>query len=140
MVDTLLEIDFGIAPESARGINESLQLESGATNQRRTVNGTLRNLASESFRKYLIQLDCNDLQPPAFGNVWPGQIVTVKCITELSYAIGGTPDRDAVSGSVRVRNGFVYYRPQLTAMVDSFDIKTDEWGGRVGWTLKLAEV
>lgn len=35
---------------------------------------------------------------------------------------------------------FVSYAPQLHMRVISFQIKTDEWGATVGWTLELEEI
>lgn len=35
---------------------------------------------------------------------------------------------------------FVSYAPQLRMRVISFQIKTDEWGAKVGWTLELEEI
>jgi hypothetical protein len=138
--DTLLNLDFGIAPYSARGITETLAPDSASQKMRRTVNGTLVDLSGTQFRKYLVSVQCRDLQPPALSGVWPGQIVTVNCITELCHETGGAFERTAVGGSTRTADGFTYYRPVLTMMVVSFSMDTDEWGGRIGWTLELAEV
>jgi hypothetical protein len=140
MTDTLLEIDFGIAPASSRGITEDLSLDDATKKQRRTVNGRLIDLSGTQFRKYRIKLEGSDMLPPALAGVWPGQIVTIKCISELCYAVGGTAERAAVEGSTRVSNGFVYYRPILQAMVEDLSQGTDEWGARVGWSLSLVEV
>jgi hypothetical protein len=35
---------------------------------------------------------------------------------------------------------FVSYAPQLRMRVISFQIKTDEWGAKVGWSLELEEI
>lgn len=139
MVDTILEIDFGIAPASSRGLTETLEMDYD-TQQRRTVNGNLRDLNTEALRKYRVSIEGNDLLPPALAGVWKGQIVTVKCITELCYAVGGTPERDIVAGSQRVYAGFVYYRPQLTMMVEDHQQRRAEWPGTVQWSISLREV
>lgn len=140
MTDTILEIDFGISPASSRGLNEDLSLDASASHMRRNVNGRMIDLGAEPYRKYRITLSGGDLLPPALAGVWPGQILTVKCISELCYPVGGTAEREAVAGSLRVSSGFVYYRPILTMMVDNLNQTTDEWGGRVSWSLELVEV
>jgi hypothetical protein len=65
----------------------------------------------------------------------------VDCIVELCHETGtGGFERTAVAGSEREAGGFTFYRPQLTMLVEDFQIDRDEWGGVVGWTLSLAEV
>jgi hypothetical protein len=138
--DTLLELDFGIAPFSARNLNESFQIDDGAKQLRRTWNGDLQDLSNTSFRKYILSYDGSDILPPAFAGIWPGQTVVVKCATEVCYPVGGSPERAVVAGSSRVRDGFVYYRMQLTTKVVSFEQKGSEWSAGVSWSLELAEV
>ncbi len=65
------------------------------------------------FRKYKSSISCRDQEPPAIDGVWPGHVVTVECVAELSYPTGGSPARPVVSGSTRTQGGFVFYRPQL---------------------------
>lgn len=139
MVDTVLEIDFGISPASARGITETLELDYEAV-QRRTLSGRLVNLGTDTFRKYRVTLEGGDLLPPALAGVWKGMILTMNCITELCYEVGGTPERAVVPGSSRVFEGFVYYRPQLTVMVDTHQQRRAEWQGNVQWSITLREV
>lgn len=140
MTDTDLELDFGIAPFSSRNLDESLSLDDGSKQMRRTWNGELKDLSNPMFQKYIVTIDGNDVLPPAFAGIWPGRTVVVKCVTELCYAVGGSAERTVVAGSERTRDGFVYYRPQLTMKVVSFDKKKSEWGGSVSWSLELAEI
>ena len=79
--------------------------------------------------------------PPALDGIWPGAVVIVDCVAELSYVTsGGSPDRTVVSGSSRTEGSFTYYRPQLTMMVTRFNVNTDEWKAVVGWDMTLEEV
>jgi hypothetical protein len=140
---TLLRLSpIGIPPYSARGISETLEHIEAAASMRRTVNGTLVNLSAAQFRKYRATISCRDMDSPALDGVFPGQQLTVDCITELVFLDGtdASANRTAVSGSEREENGFNYYRPQLTMMVESYRIDTDEWGAAVGWTMVLQEV
>lgn len=141
MTDTILDLSIGVASYSVRGVTQSLEPDPSSQQMRRTVNGTMRDLSSAQFRKYVSTISCRDLQPPAFGSLWPGQIITVDCIVELceEQTTAGL-ERTAVSGSSRNADGFHYYRPRLTMMVESFTIDTDEWNAYVGWTLRLIEV
>jgi hypothetical protein len=139
--ETLLNLDFGVALYSARGLTQSLAPDGASRSMRRTVNGRMVDLSVSGFRKYVSTIQCRDTGSPALSGIWPGQIVVVDCIVELCHetATAGQ-ERTAVAGSEREANGFTYYRPQLTMMVDNFQIDRDEWGAMVGWTLDLVEV
>ncbi len=141
---TLLELtEIGVAPYSARGLTQTLQPIGQATSQRRTVNGTLIDLGFDGFKKYQSTISGNDQLPPVSDDIWPGRIVTVKCLAELSYKTGaaGAPHKTVVAGSSRVEGEFTYYRPQLTMMiVNAPQMSTDEYGARVGWSTMLEEV
>jgi hypothetical protein len=80
------------------------------------------------FRKYKSSISCRDQEPPAIDGVWPGHVVTVECVAELSYPTGGSPARPVVSGSTRTQGGFVFYRPQLQMLVTGFSANRDEYG------------
>jgi len=132
--ETVLIISpIGVPPYSARGIVEELSLISGAVNLRRTINGELLNFSASQFNKYKLSWSCDDMDSPAL-NVVPGEVVTVSCITELSYlTVGGSPARPVVSGSSRVSGDFTFYRPVLTIRLGEFQVMTDEWGKDVSW-------
>lgn len=141
MTDSVLNLSVGLAAYSARGVTQTLEPDPSSQQMRRTVNGEMRDLSASQFRKYISTISCRDLQPPAFGSLWPGQIITVDCVVELcEEATTAGLERTAVSGSEREASGFHYYRPQLTMMVDSFSLDYDEWQAYVGWSLKLVEV
>ena len=139
---TLLVLSgVGVPEWSARGLTQTLRPIRAAASQRRTINGTLTNLSETQFEKYESTISGQDHQSPSVNGVWPGRIVTVDCIVELAYeSNSGGPDRTAVAGSEREEGGFSFYRPQLTMMVTSFRINTDEWGAEVGWRIELEEV
>lgn len=140
--ETLLVLSGeGVAPYSARGLSQSLEPISAASNMRRTVNGTLIDISDAVYQKYTSTITCTDQLAPALDGVWPGTTLTVDCVQELCYKTsGGSPSRTVVSGSSRVEGSYTYYRPQLTMLVIGFTINTDEWGAAVGWTLQLEEV
>ncbi|TBE54475.1 hypothetical protein U8P68_10920 [Rhizobium ruizarguesonis] len=132
---------IGVAPYSARGLEQSLQPIDGAGQLRRTVNGTLVDLSETQLRKFTSTITGTDQLSPVVNGVWPGRTVTVDCIAELCYPTsGGSPDRPVVSGSSRVEGAMTYYRPQLSMMVADWQIKRDEYGAQVSWTLELEEV
>lgn len=140
---TLLRLSpIGIPPYSARGITQSLSHIDAAVSQRRTVNGVMVDLSVPELRKYQSTISCTDQQHPALSGVWPGRILTVDCVSELSYAdnTDGAAERTVVSGSQRTEDGFVFYRPRLTMMVVSYETSFDEWGADVNWTMKMVEV
>lgn len=138
--ETILAITpFGFSPYSARGLQQTLQHIGQAAALRRTVNGDLVDISSEQFRKYQTTITGNDQEPPAFDSVWPGQQITVDCISEMSFATGGAPGRAVVPGSLRVDGDYTFYRPRLTMRVVSFNVQRDEWQAQTGWTLTAEE-
>lgn len=142
MADTLLVISpNGIPPYSARGLKQKLEPIDGTKVTARTVNGTLIDLSPTQMRKFKSTITCQDQNPPAFDGLWPGMIVTVDCVKELSYlTAGGAPSRTVVSGSSRVDGDFTFYRPQLTMMVMAFTDTLEEWQAVEDWQLDLEEV
>lgn len=131
----------GVAPYSARGITQTLDPIGQAANNRRTVNGALKDISFSSFRKYKSTISCGDQLPPAVNGVWPGRTLTVDCVSELSYkTAGGSPERPVVAGSSRVDGEYTYYRPQLTMIVMDYSVQTDEYQAVVSWSMSLEEV
>ena len=108
---------------------------------RRTINGELIDISRAEFRKYRSTISCADQQPPAVDGVWPGQVLMVGCISELSYRTAGSnPSRNMVAGSSRTEGHYTFYRPSLTMRVVSFSQDTHEYGAEVSWSLQLEEV
>lgn len=140
--ETVLDIDLvPIAAGAARGLKQTLEVISAATQLRRTVNGSLVDLSISNFYKYKSTVSGADQLPPAFDGVFPGASVTLKCISELAYVgSGGSPARSAVSGSDRQEGVFNYYRPELTMRIVSIRTETDEYGAQVSWSIDFEEI
>ena len=141
MTSVLSLSGFGVPPYSARGASQTLEPIGQAQQLRRTINASLIDVSRPEFRKYGSTISCSDQQPPAVDGVWPGQIVTVDCIAELSYKTsGGSPARTVVSGSSRTEGDFTFYRPRLTMRILNLSQETDEFGAVVSWSMQLEEV
>jgi hypothetical protein len=131
----------GVPPYSARGLTQTLEPIEASVQLRRTVNGVLADLSDAPFRKYKSTISCQDQEPPALDGLWPGQIIVVECVAELSFVtVGGSPARLAVADSERVDGDFTVYRPILTMRATGFSVTRDEYGGAVSWQLQLEEV
>jgi hypothetical protein len=139
---TLLVLSgMGVTPYSARGLSQSLEPINAAASSRRTINGTLRNLAQTQFEKYKSTITCTDQDVPALEGVFPGMTLTVDCVAELAYADRSAgPTRTPVPGSEREADGFTFYRPRLSMMVINYSETVDEWGAVTQWKLDLEEV
>ena len=141
MSDMLTLSGIGVPPYSARGASQTLEPIGSSQQLRRTINGELIDISRAEFRKYRSTISCVDQQPPAIDGVWPGRVLTVGCISELSYlTAGGAPARPLVSGSSRTEGDYTFYRPSLTMRVVAFSQDTDEYGAAVSWSLQLEEV
>ena len=141
MSDVLTLSGIGVPPYSARGASQTLEPIASSQQLRRTINGELIDISRAEFRKYRSTISCVDQQPPAIDGVWPGRVLTVGCISELSYlTAGGAPARPLGSGSARTEGDYTFYRPSLTMRVAAFSQDTDEYGAVVSWSLQLEEV
>lgn len=139
---TLLKINaLGIPPYSARGLRQTLTPIQQASQVRRTVNGSLKDISFDGFKKYASTITGADQMPPAVDGIWPGLDVEVECISELSYeTLGGSPARPVVTGSSRVVGDFTFYRPVLQMRIVNFTVDTDEWDAAVSWSMQLEEI
>lgn len=139
---TLLVLsEIGVPLYSARGLTQTLTPIDAAKNQRRSINGELIDLSYDQFQKYSSKISCSDQRAPAIDGVWPGMEVTVACVCELAYpGSGGSPQREAVSGSSYSEHGFTFYRPILSMRVSEVEIQHDEYGAVVGWSMGLEEI
>lgn len=142
MADTLLTISgIGIPDYSMRGASQTLEPIDSALNMRRTVNGNLKDISFDGFRKYKSSISCNDQRVPALDGVWPGVTLTIGCMQELCYkTAGGAPSRAVVAGSSRVEGDYTFYRPSLVMKVVGYQTNFDEWQAAVGFTLNLEEI
>lgn len=142
--DTLLTISgLGGFQYQARGLTQTLETIAASKQQKRTINGALRDVSNPVFRKYASKITCSDVSTPPIDNLWPGMEVTVHCAAGLCYLTGnvGSPYRDVVSGSDYVVGNYTFYRPVLTMMVsDGVKLNFDEWKCVVGWEIDLEEI
>jgi len=132
---------MGVPWYSARGASQTLTLISESQDQRRSINGVLLNLSYPQFRKYSTKITCKDQRSPAMDGIFPGQEVTIGCICELAYPVGGSPARPVVSGSQRVEHGHVFYRPILDMLIQAVDpfVSIDEWAADIQWEIDAVE-
>lgn len=132
---------IGVPPYSARGLTQTVQPAAQAAQLRRTVNGSLKDVSFDGFRKYVTTVSGDDQEPPAIDGVWPGLEVVVDCVFELSYRTSGhTPQRTVVEGSSRVSGQYTIYRPRLAMRVVGFNVNKDEYGAQVNWSMELEEI
>jgi hypothetical protein len=136
---TLLVISGqGVSPYSARGLTQTLEPIAAAASMRRTINGELKDLSRVQFRKYASTISCNDQAAPAVEGVFPGMLLTVDCVAELSYkTVGGSASRTVVAS--RTDGDYTFYRPRLSMRVVTFNMSQDEYGATVQWSLQLEE-
>jgi len=155
--NTELSIEgLDLPPYAQRGLVQSLTMIDQAKSARRTLNGSLLNVADSQFRKYISSISNGSVeatQPPAFDLMYPGQILTVNCIVELCQRLTSTEmdteselsteawlGREAVEGSIRYEDGYVFFRPVLEMMLKDFSFELDEWKSIISWNLELEEV
>lgn len=137
---TLLILNgIGVPLYSSRGLTQTLSLIDAAKQIRRTINMELVDISMPGSKKYQSEISCSDFAPPAFDSVFPGTLVTVDCVVELSYPVGGTPGRTVVPGSDVTEGNFIRYRPRLSMMVVDLEIEEPEWTAGVSWVLRLME-
>lgn len=140
--ETLLSISgLGVAPFSARGLEQTLNPIGESGDFDRDVNGGLVDLTDVNFKKLASTISCEDVEAPLFDGNPLGTIVTVQCVRELCYVTStGTPQRSVVEDSERIVGDLTYYRPELEMMVVGFSSSQSEYGRSVSWTLDLEEV
>jgi hypothetical protein len=139
--DTLLVLSgMGVPRYSARGITQTLEAIDEAKHIERAINGGLIDFGYAPFRKYKTTITGDDQRPPAVEGVWPGKIITVDCVAELSVVQSMPLERTPVPGSEYIEDGYVFYRPRLVMMVFGFQMTADEWKAGVGWSLNAEEV
>jgi hypothetical protein len=139
---TILRIsEAALSPYASRGMSQTLNMIDATADLRRTVNGELRNFSDTVFQKYAAQITGRDQRPPSIDGVWPGRIVTLESMAELSYVTAeGSATRSVLTGSSRVEGTLTFYRPVLTMMVTAFDQTFDEFNAAWDWNISLEEV
>jgi hypothetical protein len=132
---------MGVPPYSARGLTQTLAPIAQAAQLKRTVNGNLKDVSFDGFKKYQSTVSGDDQEPPAVDGVWPGLEVVVDCIEELSYrTVGGSPERAVVEGSSRVSGNYTIYRPRLSMRIVGFTMSKNEYDATINWSMELEEI
>lgn len=139
---TLLVLDpIGLPLYAARGLTAKLEpIAAAIGNQHRAGDGTLIDLTLPQFRKYRTTFSFADGEASWGDGVWPGTLVTVDCPDEVSFPVGGTPQRAVVPGSLRTENGRTFYRMRLAMMVIRPEQGFEEWNAAHSGQLVLEEV
>lgn len=139
---TLLVISgMGVSPYSARGLSQTLDPIEAAKQIERDVNGELVDLSIPAMRKYRSRISCTDINTPAVAGIWPGSVVTVECVHELSFLTSNpsAQERPEVPGSIRVEGDHTFYRPILIMMFMGFSTSGEEFQRQVAWSFELEE-
>lgn len=135
---------IGVPPFSARGLTQTLEPIAESVQLRRTINGALKDLSLPQFQKYKSTITGTDQNPPACDGVWPGKVIDVQCIAELTFETGsdgeGGAGRLVVEGSAYEEGDFTIYRPKLRMRVTGFSSNKDEYGATTTWSMTLEEV
>lgn len=146
MSETLLKLTMTATGEeinfpdgSALFVEADITPIDGATDLRRTVNGSLVNLSDPAFRKLAVTLSASDMTLPALGNLYPGDTLTVECPVVIRER-GGVPARPAAGGVFTIGNGWVEYRPVLECMLIANSLNETEGKASASWSLTLEEV
>ena len=157
----------GLPPLSARGCKQVLSPISVGQFQR-TVNGDLVYTGPQAIKKYHSIISCEDKAPLATDGLHRGTQIQVSCIQQLWQKISDdttniTLDKMPIPSSVVVYGKnhkplehtldgqtitvvsfeeatYVCYRPILEMRVISYQLSTNEWGVKVGWSLELEEI
>ena len=140
--DTLLHmVGIGIPRYSARALTCDIKPIEAAKNLRRTVDGVLRSVVYDQFKKYAITVSCKDQQPPALDGIFPGDAVTLWLPKYFAYPTGGSPNRQVVCGSERTApgGGFVQYLPILYCRIMDWSDNIDEWAHDETWSIDFEE-
>lgn len=144
--NTLLVIrGAGIQDYAARGLVQTLTPIDKAGDLRRTVNGSMVNFGSPTFRLMQTRISCSDQRPPPM--LWPGDEVTIECACYLSYASGAsgptastTAVFTAATGSEFSEGGFNFYRPVIDFVFTGWDdLSFDEWPATMSWAMNFEQ-
>jgi hypothetical protein len=128
-----------LTPYAARGASQTIKQIGGSDNLRRTVIGTMINLAPPWFHQYESTVTCKDVNAPCLDDAWRGMHVELHCCSELSYT-GSTPHRPVVPGSTRTEGAITFYRPILICMVMDIDPRFEEYEGQWTWRVDFQEL
>jgi len=119
---TLLSIDaIDFSQWAVRGITMTLEPIEQAAALARDCRGILADISLAQFRQYKVTISCTDHEAPQLTGIWPGQDITIVCITGL-----GVPDD---------------MEEQLTilAKVTAWSTSRDEWPAETAWSLEAEQ-
>lgn len=138
---TLLVLNnMGIPLYSARGLTQTLKPITEAVQLFRSINGAMMDFSLAAFQKYSTTITCTDRRAPRMDGVWPGRVVTMHSVAELSYLTsGGSPIRGVVPGSSYVEGDYTFYRPILNVMLMNIEQQAQEYPGDVAWSAEFEE-
>lgn len=139
--NTLLVLyDMGQPLYAARGLIQTVSPIAAAKNTSRSINGVAMDLSYDQFKLYASEITCTDFETPSLDGVWPGQVIGVDCVFELSYVTSTEgPSRPVVTGSERTDGDITFYRPHLEMMVVEFESGFSEYEAEYSWKLSLEE-
>lgn len=87
------------------------------------VNGTLRDLTLDQFRKYQFTLTAEDVNAPELEDVWKGKLVTFTVTPNSPF------QTDSEDGPPR----------SFDCMLLNWGAVEDEWGAKIGWSIDLLQ-
>lgn len=129
---------IGIPTYAVRGVRQSTTLIDQASRITRSVNGKAIDVSNPAMRKYRTVISGSDQETPAFGGVWPGRLVSVTSLTTWdSSGTGATGGGTAPTGASGATAGTAV---NITGLVKSFEVTTDEWAATVDWTLEIEQL
>ena len=139
---TLLVISGpGIAPYSARGLVQTYEPISASSHLERAVNGKMLDLSAPQMRLYKSKISCTDQNTPALSGIWPGTIINVLCVGEMSFptAQPELQERPAVDGSLRVVGDYTFYRPIMDFIFTNHNVTGEEYQRAYAWAFDWEE-
>jgi len=130
-----------IPPRSSYQIDQTYEYIEAAKNNERDLNGNAVSLARPELMKYSTTIVCHDTMfPIGMDGIFPGQHIQITCVAPMVYPLGGAPARPSSGQTWPSMDGqSIAYLPVLDCLLDDFTSNYDEWGARVGWTLKASE-
>lgn len=168
-METELTISIGgLPPLSARGCEQELTpIIQGEFH--RTINGDLIYLGENFHTKYKSTVTCNDKTAIATDGLHRGSEIKLGCIQRLWQKIepdqielnldklpvpesicaldkDNNPipikfaDKHLVTLETPHQGGFICYRPLLSMRVIGYNLRTNEWGIKVGWQIECEEI
>jgi hypothetical protein len=145
-------IDVGQVAGSHRGIRQEIRpIANGRI--RRKLSGRAYSTARPQFRQLQTTVYFDDMRPPAFAGLWPGDIVTIHCAVELPQPqrVGTAPIRPVVPGTLvyidaagnevpQAEASHFNFCPILTGIVEPWSITDDEWNAAAQSDISIVEL